>query len=108
MLVPVPIADVPGMTAVCQQAVTVNLKNGLHLRPQSQIAQLAQQFDSEVHIRKDDRTVDAKSMFDLMTLEATCGTTLYLEARGSDAKEAVRQLVQLFETGFQVENSTDS
>ena len=95
-------------TSVCQQAVTVNLKDGLHLRPQSQITRLAQKFDCEVHIRKDDRTVDAKSMFDLMTLEAACGTTLYLEASGEGAVEAVRQLARLFESNFQDDDDEDS
>lgn len=93
--------------SACQQAVTVQLKDGLHLRPQSQIAKLAQSFGCEVHIRKDDQTVDAKSMFDLMTLSATCGTTLYLEASGNDAEEAVRQLVQLFQSNFEGANSED-
>ena len=93
--------------SACQQAVTVQLKDGLHLRPQSQIAKLAQSFGCEVHIRKDDQTVDAKRMFDLMTLSATCGTTLYLEASGNDAEEAVRQLVQLFQSNFEGANSED-
>ena len=88
-------------TPVCQQAVTVNLKNGLHLRPQSQIARLAQQFDCDVNIRIDDRTVNAKSMFDLMTLKAAQGATLNLEASGANAAEAIRQLVELFESNFE-------
>ena len=91
----------------CQQAVTVTLKDGLHLRPQSQIVKSAQTFDCEVHIRKGGQTVDAKSMFDLMTLAATCGTTLYLEASGDDAAEAVRQLVQLFRSNFEGTHSED-
>ena len=95
-------------TRFCQQQVWVNLKDGLHLRPQSQIAQLAQRFDCDVHIRKDDRLVDAKSMLDLMTLQAACGATLYLEASGNDAAEAVQQLVRLFESDFTADTSGDS
>lgn len=95
-------------TPVCQQAVTVNLENGLHLRPQSQIARLAQQFDCDVNIRMNDRTVDAKSMFDLMTLKATQGTTLYLEATGANAAEAIRQLTELFESNFSGLDSADA
>ena len=91
----------------CQQAVTVTLKDGLHLRPQSQIVKLAQTFECEVHIRKGGQTVDAKSMFDLMTLAATCGTTLYLEANGADAADAVRKLVKLFESNFEGADSED-
>ena len=86
---------------VYQQAVVVTAADGLHLRPLSQIARLAQQFASDVKIRKEDRTVDAKSMLDLMTLNATRGTTLHVEASGPDAAEAVRRLVELFESDFQ-------
>ena len=93
---------------VFQQAVQVNLANGLHLRPQSQIVRLAQQFDCDVNIRIDDRTVDAKSMFDLMTLKAAQGTTLYLEASGANADEAIRQLAELFESNFEGEESSSS
>ena len=93
---------------VYQQAVKVNLQNGLHLRPQSQIVRLAQQFECDVNIRIDDRTVDAKSMFDLMTLKAAHGTTLYLEASGANADEAIRQLADLFESNFEGEETSSS
>ena len=89
--------------------VTVNLKNGLHLRPQSQIAQLTQRFACSIQIHKGNQTVDAKSMLDLMTLTAGHGTSLRIEASGEDAAEALEQLVRLFDSNFEtVETAEES
>ena len=82
----------------------MDLENGLHLVPCSRIAQSAGQFECDVSIHKEDLTVDAKSVLDLMTLNAEQGTTLILEARGDDANEAIQELVSLFESGFATAN----
>ena len=90
-----------------QGPVTVDLENGLHLVPCSRIAELASRFDCQIRIMKGDQEVDAKTILDLMTLEATCGESLVLAATGSDAQEAVHQLTKLFASGFEVSNGTD-
>ena len=87
--------------SVCRKTVTVNLENGLHLVPCSQIAQFARSYDCDVQISKGDLTVDAKNVFDLMTLNASHGTALVLEANGAGAAEAVDGLVNLFESNFE-------
>jgi phosphotransferase system HPr (HPr) family protein len=87
--------------SVCRQTVTVNLESGLHLVPCSQIAQFARSYDCDVQISKDDLTVDAKNVLDLVTLKATHGTTLVLEAAGDGAAEVVEGLVNLFESNFE-------
>jgi phosphocarrier protein len=84
----------------CTREVVVKLENGLHLGPSSQIVQLAQKFKSEVIIRKGDRTVDGKSMLDLLTLAAEHGAVLQLEARGDDAIQALEAVASLFERNF--------
>ena len=78
----------------CIRDVVVKLENGLHLGPSSQIVQLAQKFKSELWIRKGDRTVDGKSMLDLLTLAAEHGTVLAIEARGADANARLVRTVQ--------------
>ena len=85
---------------VCTREVVVQLENGLHLGPSSQIVQLAQKFNSELTIRKGDRLVDGKSMLDLLTLAAEHGAVLQLEARGADAAEALAAIATLFERNF--------
>ena len=85
---------------MCRQEVNVSLENGLHLVPCSRIAQSAGRFSCDVKVHKDNLSVDAKSVLDLMTLNAEQGTTLVLEARGDGANEAIQELVNLFESGF--------
>ncbi|HLJ10749.1 MAG TPA: HPr family phosphocarrier protein [Planctomycetaceae bacterium] len=80
--------------------VVVRLENGLHLGPCSQIVQLAQKFNCDLSIRKGDRTVDGKSMLDLLTLAAEQSTVLALEARGADAAEALEAIAALFDRNF--------
>ena len=91
--------------SVYRQSVNVNLENGLHLVPCSRIAQSAAGYDCDVEIHKGDMFVDAKNIFDLMSLNAGHGTTLILQARGDGAAEAIDELVRLFQTDFQGDHS---
>lgn len=84
----------------CTRDVVVKLENGLHLGPSSQIVQLAQKFKCDLFIRKGDRTVDGKSMLDLLTLAAEHGAVLQLSSRGDDAPEALEAIAALFERNF--------
>jgi phosphocarrier protein len=84
----------------CTREVVVKLENGLHLGPSSQIVQLAQRFSCEFMIRKGERKVDGKSMLDLLTLAAENGAVLVLEARGTDAEDALQAIASLFERNF--------
>ena len=90
---------------VCSRTVIINLKSGLHLRPISQIAETARRFNGDVWIRKADSKVDAKSVLDLMTLNAQFGTSVTLEAAGDGAAELIEELSQLVERNFDVDNS---
>lgn len=91
-----------------KREVRVDLTEGLHLRPLSQISKCAMQFSSDIKITNGEKSLNAKSTIDLLTLEATLGTELIIEANGEDAKAAVDSIILLFETGFLIEgeNST--
>lgn len=92
---------------VCSRTVTINLESGLHLRPISQIAETARRFDGDVWIRKADAKVDAKSVLDLMTLNAQFGASVTLEASGNGAAELIDELAQLFDRNFDVGNDVE-
>ncbi|MGD9857279.1 MAG: HPr family phosphocarrier protein [Planctomycetaceae bacterium] len=83
--------------------VTVMLENGLHMVPCSRIAELVREFPGTVSIRHDEKSVDAKSIFDLLTLRAPFGTILTLEASGQGAAHLVDGLAALFERNFEPE-----
>ncbi len=77
--------------------VRIENKMGLHARPAMQLAELANKFDSDITIRKDNQSVNAKSIMEVLLLAATQGTNLQIEAKGSDAKDAVEALSKLIE-----------
>ena len=84
-----------------RRKVVVTLENGFHLRPASLVAQVTGGFSGDVSIRRNDGySVNAKSMFDLMTLQADLGTELMLEAQGEGAEDLLNHLENLFETNF--------
>ncbi len=76
--------------------------------PCSRIAQAASNFSCDVRIIREHVTVDAKNIFDVMSLSAEYGTTLALQAFGEGASEAIQELVKLFESNFNCEESVDT
>jgi phosphocarrier protein len=84
-----------------RRKVVVTLKHGLHVRPMSLIAQAAGKFAGSVSIRREDGySVNAKSMFDLLTLKAETNMSLMLEAQGEGACDLLDQLESLFASKF--------
>ncbi len=83
--------------------VTVNLESGLHMVPCSRIAEHVRDFAGTVCIMVEDRSVDAKSIFDLLTLRAPLGTVLTIEAVGPNSDDLVQGLAALFERNFEPE-----
>ena len=74
--------------------------------PCSMIAKLAQGFECDIQVVNGDLAVDGKDILALMGLNAVQGTSLVLAADGKNATRAIQELVQLFETGFVEEESS--
>ncbi|MBI3723701.1 HPr family phosphocarrier protein [bacterium] len=91
--------DANGVETVSRDVQLIN-KYGLHARPATLIAQSAKTFKSEVVLIKGDEKVDAKSIFNLMTLAAEKGAKLTIRATGIDAKAAVDKIAALVEARF--------
>jgi phosphocarrier protein len=83
-----------------EATVVLSNKMGLHARPSTQIATTASRFSCDIQLGKDEMTVDAKSVLELLMLAAECGTELTIAAEGDDAKEAVAALVELVKGRF--------
>lgn len=75
-------------------------KLGLHARPSARLTQLASSFASEVHMSKNGRRINAKSIMGVMMLAAARGSTLTLETDGKDEVEAIDALTDLIASGF--------
>jgi phosphocarrier protein len=86
--------------AVIERRVRIVNELGLHARPAAEFVKLASKFKSEIQVRRDDMTVNGKSIMGVMTLAAEQGSELVITANGVDAEEAVRALAALVESGF--------
>jgi phosphocarrier protein HPr len=73
---------------------------GLHMRPANKFVTLANSFRSEVRVDFQGVEANGKSLLDMTSLAAECGTTLELEALGPDAEECLDALAGLVAAGF--------
>jgi phosphocarrier protein len=78
----------------------ISNKLGLHARPSAQLTQMAGRFASEIHISRNGRRVNAKSIMGVMMLAAGQGSTVTVEAEGEDAERAVDAIGRLIADGF--------
>jgi len=83
-----------------KREVTILNTQGMHARPAMQLVETASRFQSAVRIRKGDISVNAKSIMEVMTLAATQGTVLTLEAEGDDAAEVLQAMARLVADKF--------
>lgn len=68
---------------------------GIHARPAGELVKLMDGFDAEIHIRNDERSAaSAKSVIELMLLDAQQGSKLQVSVTGRQAREAQQALQQ--------------
>jgi len=73
---------------------------GLHARAAAKLTQLAGGFAAEVWLSRNGRRVNAKSIMGVMMLAAGKGTSVLIEAQGSDAEQAIAALTKLIADKF--------
>jgi phosphocarrier protein len=83
-----------------QREVEIVNKLGLHARASAKLTQLAAKFRSDVHIGRNGRRVNAKSIMGVMMLAAGKGTKVTLETDGPDEVEAMNALSALIRDYF--------
>jgi phosphocarrier protein HPr len=83
-----------------QRDVEIVNKLGLHARPSARLTQLASSFKSQVHMARNGRRINAKSIMGVMMLAAAKGSTVTLETDGEDELEAIDALAGLISSGF--------
>ncbi len=83
-----------------QATLTITNKLGLHARASAKLTKLAGSFRSEVHLTRNGRRVNAKSIMGVMMLAAGPGSQLVLEADGADEQQALEALQALIADKF--------
>lgn len=79
---------------------TIVNRLGLHARAAAQLVQTANQFASEVTLRKEDVEVNGKSIMGILLLAAPKGTEISVAVEGEDEERAMTVLADLIEDGF--------
>lgn len=87
--------------ALVTRARLVNEK-GLHARAATKLSRLASQYDADIMVQYTgvDYAVTATSVLGLLTFGAAKGSELAIQAKGAQAEQALRALVDLIANGF--------
>ena len=68
---------------------------GLHARPAAEFVRVASGFAAEVRVTLDDRSADAKSLLEILQLQAGSGATIVVTTEGADADAALAALAEV-------------
>lgn len=82
------------------RTVTIPNALGMHARAAARFVRLACSFQSQVHVSRQGRTMEGKSIMGLLLLAAPKGSDLVISAEGPDEAPAVAALCDLVQRGF--------
>lgn len=82
-----------------EENVTVTFEKGLHLRVSLELARLATQFESDIHVLWNEQTVSLKSVISVLALAVGFGEKVRIVAKGPDAQEAIQSIVNYIQEG---------
>jgi phosphocarrier protein len=83
-----------------QSSITISNKLGLHARASAKLTKLAGGFKSHIHLARNGRCVNAKSIMGVMMLAAGMGATVDIDVEGPDEIEAMAALRALIDSRF--------
>jgi phosphotransferase system HPr (HPr) family protein len=68
---------------------------GLHARPAGEFVRAAAGFSADVRVACGERVADAKSLLEVLQLQAGSGATIVVSAEGDDADAALAALAEI-------------
>jgi phosphocarrier protein HPr len=80
--------------------IVISNKLGLHARASAKLTKLAGGFQCDVHMSRNGRRINAKSIMGVMMLAAGQGTEIEIETDGSDEETAMGALRALIDDKF--------
>ncbi|QEK11500.1 HPr family phosphocarrier protein [Crassaminicella thermophila] len=83
-----------------EKVVTILNEAGLHARPAGAFVKMASQFSSDINIEVNGKSLNAKSIMNLLSLGLKKGDEIKIVANGADEKEAVEALADLVNSKF--------
>ncbi|MDP8260419.1 MAG: HPr family phosphocarrier protein [Candidatus Gygaella obscura] len=82
------------MSKIKKELIVKN-KQGLHARPAALFVQIANKYDAEISVKKEDEEVNGKSIMGILLLGAEKDSRIMIIADGADANEAIAELETL-------------
>lgn len=82
------------------QKITVNNASGLHARPAAVLAQAAGKCRSNITILLGNKTIQAKSVLNIMAAGIKCGTEIEVCCDGETEEQDLKNIVGLIESGL--------
>ena len=79
---------------------TISNRLGLHARASAKLTKLAGGFVCDVHMSRNGRRINAKSIMGVMMLAAGMGSEVEIEADGTDEDPALQAIVALIDDRF--------
>jgi phosphocarrier protein len=83
-----------------RSTVTISNKLGLHARASAKLTKMAGGFQCEVHMARNGRRINAKSIMGVMMLAAGLGSEVEIETDGADEQAAMEALLGLINDKF--------
>ena len=82
------------------RSLTIVNRLGLHARAATRLVNCASEFNARIIIRKGTRSINGKSIMGVLTLAASPGTELVIEASGDDEEQAIEAIARLILNRF--------
>jgi phosphotransferase system HPr (HPr) family protein len=85
-----------------ERTLLIKTRLGLHARAAAKLVRIANEFESQVTLRRLDGSLaaDAKSILSVLMLAASKGTALRVLVEGIDEDRAIAAIEELFADGF--------
>lgn len=80
-----------------EKNVKITNDSGLHARPASIFVKKANEFESDIFVKSGEKTINAKSVINLMKLGIKKGSNITVTAEGRDEEQALMALMQLID-----------
>jgi phosphocarrier protein HPr len=87
-------------TSMLQQTIIITNKLGLHARASAKLVARSNRYSSEILIKRNNQTVNGKSILGVMMLAATQNTEIILMIEGEDENQAMEDLITLITERF--------
>lgn len=74
--------------------IIISNDKGIHTRPGNEFILEAKKFKADIILEANNKSVNGKSLFKLLSLNAQKGTEILIKAEGEDEVEAIEKLAE--------------